>query len=391
MGILWEVLVIRVKGSSNGPAGAFVLILVLLLPGFHPVEGADLGSVLEEVPEVWLGTLGPLREGRNMWTDFTCESVRPVDEPEPGIVQGRATAERVEIDVESLDPSAKEARLSRAVFVSPVLVFTGLPGAESGAKDTCEKTGDGVSFLDLLAWPGLEAEWFDVTDGRARVRQRGEGPGAFDIELTGIRLQGRNLDFTPSPGDRQMTFVGSGHVEGASPGQISFQWFGTPGEGVVDSRFGVGLDELDLSLLQPFLAEDIDFRIEGGKVSLLVNGTCREGRFLHTDNHLILEEIRIGAPESGSLEGMTIATVAGMLGGTLSVEFPVEGDLLDPNFDLLEAYGDAALVAAVNQAADRLLERIPAENRRELKEKLLDWVAPDLPEKQKNAILNSSE
>jgi len=88
---------------------------------------------------------------------------------------------------------------------------------------------------------------------------------------------------------------------------------------------------------------------------------------------------------------MTIATVAGMLGGTLAVEFPVEGDLLDPNFDLLEAYGDAALVAAVNQAADRLLERIPAENRRELKEKLLDWVAPDLPEKQKNAILNSSE
>jgi hypothetical protein len=372
----------------------FRALLVLLAACFaaHPVPGRDLEDALVEIPDVWLDSIGPLKPGENVWTDYTAESVYPFDRPEPGIVRARATAERIEILVEDANLAEGSAELTKAVFVSPSLVFTAVSAPLAEARHSPGAVEDGLSLLDLLLVPDLRVGLFDVSNGRIRVRQReGLGEEPFDLELTGIRLQGSNLDTIPEPGGPQMRIVGTGRIPGRYAGKVSLQWFGVPGDGVADMKFSFGLDEIDLAVLEPFLTGEVDFRIEEGNVSLLVNGTCREGRYLETTNHLILEDVKIGTPEEAGIEGMTFATVAGMLGGTMSVEFPVKGDLLDPDFDMAEAYANGALAAAFNQATDRLLSGIPAENRLELKEKLLEWVAPDLPEDQKREILGLRE
>lgn len=351
----------------------------------------DLESALETVPEVWLDSLAPLNQGMNLWENLELESTYPIVQPSTGVVRAQAFADRVELYVETLDPEHQRVKLNRAVFSSPVVVFSSLFGPTAVESHNPPGKGSGASLADLLSYPDLEVELLDITGGRFRIQERQRSGDGFDIEIVDVRLQGRYLDSNPSQGNRQMSLVGSADVAGEGRGHLSVQCFAVPQDGVADMRFGLGLDELDLKILLPFIADEIEFDLEKGKVSLLVNGTCKAGRYFHTDNHLILEEVRIGTGTEGTLGELTLSAVAGMLGGTLSVEFAVDGDLLDPDFDVLEAYGEGALLAAVNQTADLLLNKIPADSRAELKGKLLDWIAPDLLESQREAILEKGK
>lgn len=370
---------------------AVVAAAAALLAPPSRASGRDLESALEAIPEIWLSSLAPVKAGTNLWEGHQCESTYPIVNPATGVIRAQASADRVEVQVDALDPGRSRAVLGRVIFTSPVVAFTTLYGPAGTEVHNLPGGETGISLADILAYPDLEVGLLDLSGGRVRIQERRPGDESFDLEIVDIRFQGRNLDALPSPGGPQMSLVGSARVAGENRGKLTVQWFATPGEGVADARFSLGLDELDLTLLYPLIAREMEFKLEQGKVSLLVNGTCAQGRFLHTDNHLILEDVRIGTGNEGTLGELTLAAVASMLGGVLSVEFPVDGDLADPDFDLLEAYADGAAISALNQTADLLLDKLPAKNRSELKERLIDWVAPDLPEDQKRAILDRGD
>lgn len=374
----------------NGKVPFLLVIAVfaaqpLLAP--HPAAAGGVESAFDAVSRVWLESIAPIRQGTNLWVDYRCESAFPITEPATGVLRAQFLLDRGELTIESIDPEKRSAALSRAVFAAPAVVATVLVGAAGTESHRTPARESGLSFADLLAFPDLAVELLDISGGRLRLQERRRDGAGFDIEIVDIRLQGRHLDSTPELGRPRMMLVGSARVAGEGRGALSLQVFAEPGQGTANMQFNIGLDELDLGLLTSFITDEVEFKLESGKLSLLVNGTCREGRFFHADNHLILEEVRFATGNEGTLAELSLAAVTSMLGGTLAVEFPVDGDLTDPNFDLLETYADNAAVGAVNEAADLLLGKLPAEDRAELKEKLIDWVAPDLPREQRDAIL----
>jgi hypothetical protein len=373
--------------SGKVPPGLGVLIILIGAAVFSsPAWGRDLDDAFEDCVEVLLGSLGPIEQGTYHAVDHKCETAVPIVRPSTGVVRAQALVEQVEIEVDTLDPEGQRAVLTRAIFASPAIVVSTLFGPTLAEAHIALPKEGTTTFADLLTFPDLEVEFFDISSGRLRLHGAQQAGGEYDIEIVDIRVQGQHLDSLPSPGQPRMMLVGSGRVD-EDRGRLSFQCFASPGDGVADFRFGVGLDEFDATLLNPFIVDEVDFTIGEGKISLLVNGNCREGRFLHTDNHLILEGIRIESGSEAGVGGLTLSAVAGMLGGTLSVEFPVDGDLLDPDFDLAESYAQNALLAGINQTADALLSQLPAKNRIDLKKRLLEWVAPGLPDSQKKALL----
>lgn len=94
---------------------------------------------------------------------------------------------------------------------------------------------------------------------------------------------------------------------------------------------------LDLVSLSPLIGQYLGYQIAEGKLSAYVNYHVENGR-LFAKNHLILNQLELGAPIPGQTAGdLPILTAVDLLKnrqGVIDVNLPVQGSLDDPQFSV---------------------------------------------------------
>lgn len=231
----------------------------------------------------------------------------------------------------------------------------------------------GIDVLRLIQNPATRVRigWLEVQEGIVTGVDTRPGQEAM-ARLEAIRLTMRNLALPPSNEARRARLEFK--VASAQPGSVAMTLIDeTTPEGNPQFKFTSAIEHLDLAYFAPFLPLEEGWKIERGIVGLTANATCEAG-YYRAYHHLSLRGLSIQPGKRDSLAeswALQLLVQAGKaLADEVQLDFPIEGDLTDPEFDLEEAYNDAIEDSLVRWTTLQTLRRLGLEESEFLKKRL---------------------
>ncbi len=378
---LWTAVLLSIIWYSPFPAAASDDFLPMLLQD-------TLAGLVERLAQEG-------RSGTKTEIELPARSFRVDLEPEePGLpsvyVVERGTV-RAEVETWSLAPDAFSA--DRIVFSAPEFkIYQGSPESvkryyrnelhralpASATDDLIQRYApdanpSGFDILRLIQNPKAR-----VNIGRLEVREGviegidSRSAAAVTARLQTIQLTIQNLILPPSSEPRRTRLEFK--IASAEPGFVALTLIDeTTPEGKPQFKFSGAIEQLDLAYFAPFLPLEEGWKIERGVVGLTASATCEAG-FYSAYHHLVLGNLSIqpgkgdSLAESWALQRLVQAGQA--LGDKVQLDFPIEGDLTDPRFDLEEAYNDAIEDSLVRWTTLQTLRKLGLEDSEFLKKKL---------------------
>ncbi len=309
----------------------------------------------------------------------------------PSVYVVERGAVRAEVEAWSLAPNAFSA--DRVVFSAPEFeVYQGSPeSVEQYYRNELHRALPAAATDDLIQRyaPDANPSGFDVLrliqspDSRVhigRLEVQGGVIGGIDTRsavatvarLEAIQLTMQNLTLPPASDPRRTRLEFK--TASAQPGSVALTLIEeTTPEGKPQFKFSSAIEHLDLAYFAPFLPLEEGWKIERGIVGLSANATCEAGLY-SAYHHLVLNGLSIQPGQGDSLAeswALQLLVQAGQaLGDEVQLDFPIEGDLTDPEFDLEEAYNDAIEDSLVRWTTLQTLRKLGLEDSEFLKEKL---------------------
>ncbi len=335
------------------------------------------------------------RSGAKTEIELPARSLRVDLEPEepglPSVYVVERGAMRAKVETWSLAPDAFSA--DRVVFSAPEFeIYQGSPeSVKRYYRNELHRALPASATDDLIQRyaPGANPSSFDVLrliqnpKARVHIGQLELREGSIEgidtrsavakvARLEAIQLTMQNLTLPPANDPRRARLEFK--IASAEPGFVALTLIDeTTPEGKPQFKFSSVIERLDLAYFAPFLPLEEGWKIERGIVGLTANATCEAGLY-SSYHHLVLNNLSIQPGKGDSLAeswALQLLVQAGQaLGDEVQLDFPIEGDLTDPQFDLEEAYNDAIEDSLVRWTTLQTLRKLGLEDSEFLKDKL---------------------
>ncbi|MCK0745997.1 DUF748 domain-containing protein [Chromohalobacter nigrandesensis] len=207
---------------------------------------------------------------------------------------------------------------------------------DSGSEDGGSEDGGMHYALDTLT----------IERGEVAFSDR-HLPRPFELEFSALNGEWRQLN-SDQTGDGELSL--EGQVADGSPLRIEGDF--DPLGDALNGNLNLHFERLDLETLDPYLREFGGYAVERGQATLDLDYRLEQGS-LESQNHLVLQRLKLGEEVDASATDLPLKMLVGVLrsdGGTIELDIPMSLPLDDP--------GSVDFGSVVGQAIREALENL---------------------------------